>query len=66
MAAPFGRAASRDEARARLAEIGEILAAGLVRLRGPKSSEISADTGESSLDFTPDQSGHAQRNGEGE
>jgi hypothetical protein len=43
----------------RIAEIAEILAAGLMRLRARKSSRISADGGESSVDFTPRQSGHA-------
>jgi hypothetical protein len=42
-----------------LAEIAEILATGLMRLRARKSSRISADGGERSVDFTPDQSGHA-------
>jgi hypothetical protein len=42
-----------------LAEIGEILAAGLMRLRARKSSPKSPDPGESSLDFSPHQSGHA-------
>ena len=42
----------------RLNEIADILAAGLIRLRARKSSQISADHGESSLDFSPDQSGH--------
>jgi hypothetical protein len=42
-----------------LAEIAAILAAGLTRLRARKSSGLSAHCGESSLDFTPDQSGHA-------
>ena len=41
----------------RLAEIGEILALGLQRLITRQSSELSADRGESSLHFTPDQSG---------
>jgi hypothetical protein len=43
----------------RLMEIGEILAAGLMRLEGLKSSRKSAEIGESSLHFTPDQSGDA-------
>ena len=43
----------------RLDEIAEILAAGLMRLRARQSSRLSADCGESSLDFSPDQSGHA-------
>jgi hypothetical protein len=42
----------------RLDEIAEILAAGLVRLRARKSSQISAHSGESSLDCAADQSGH--------
>ena len=48
----------RMSAAERLDEIAEILAAGLIRLRARKSSQISADRGESSLDFSPDQSGH--------
>ena len=42
----------------RIEEIGEILAAGLMRLAVRKSSPNSRDSGESSLDFSPDQSGH--------
>jgi hypothetical protein len=41
----------------RLAELAEILAAGLVRLRARQSSTLSADCGESLLDFTGHQSG---------
>jgi hypothetical protein len=40
-----------------LTEIAEILALGLQRLIARQSSELSADCGESSLHFTPDQSG---------
>ncbi|WP_170300885.1 hypothetical protein [Rhodoplanes serenus] len=43
----------------RLDEIADILAAGLVRLRARKSSRVSDDQGESSLDFSPDRRGHA-------
>jgi hypothetical protein len=43
----------------RLAEVAEILAAGLMRLRARKSSHLSADPGESSLDCTAHRSGHA-------
>ena len=43
----------------RLAEIAEILAIGLSRLEARKSSRKSADFGESSLHFTPAQSGDA-------
>lgn len=40
-----------------LAEIAEILAAGLTRLEARKSSQKSAELGESLLHFSPDQSG---------
>jgi hypothetical protein len=43
----------------RLDEIADILAVGLMRLRARKSSPLSRDPGESSLDFSPDQRGHA-------
>ena len=43
----------------RIAEIGEILALGLIRLRARKSTQLSADRGDSSLDCVADQSGHA-------
>lgn len=42
----------------RIAEIGEILARGLVRLEARKSSKRVAVSGESSLDFLAIQSGH--------
>jgi hypothetical protein len=50
----------RLSAAERLDEIAEILAAGLMRLRARKSSPLSRDRGESSLDFSPDQRGHAR------
>ena len=43
----------------RLAEIADILAAGLMRLRARQSSHLSTHGGESSLDCLGDQSGHA-------
>src|SRR5438093_13762061 len=43
----------------RICEIAEILATGLMRLRARKSSQISPDGGESSLDCAGTQSGHA-------
>ncbi len=43
----------------RLAEVAEILAAGLVRLRARQSSPLSPDSGESSLHFMPAKSGRA-------
>jgi hypothetical protein len=42
----------------RLAEIGEILARGLIRLRARQSRRVSDDYGDSYLDFSPDQRGH--------
>jgi hypothetical protein len=42
----------------RLGEIAEILAVGLIRLQQRKSSPLSRDGGESSLDFPVDQRGH--------
>jgi hypothetical protein len=50
------------EAIERIIEVAEILAAGLMRLRGRKSSPISMDWGESSLHFSPDQSGAGSPN----
>jgi hypothetical protein len=47
------------EGSQRLSEIAEILAAGLSRLVARKSSRKTAETGESSLHFTPDRSGDA-------
>jgi hypothetical protein len=46
-----------EKAAERLAEIAEILAAGLVRLRARQSSTLSADRGDSSLDFARHRSG---------
>ena len=43
----------------RIDEIGEILAIGLTRLKARKSSRKTAEFGESSLHFTPEQSGDA-------
>jgi hypothetical protein len=43
----------------RLDEIAEILAAGLMRLKLRKSSHLSAERGESSLDCAAHQSSHA-------
>jgi hypothetical protein len=43
----------------RLTEIGALLAQALMRLQIRQSSAFVADSGESSLHFTPDQSGDA-------
>ena len=50
---------SHMSAAERLAEVAEILAAGLLRLKARKSSALSAHRGESSLDCPGHQSGHA-------
>ncbi len=49
----------------RLAELGRILATGLIRMKARQSSSLSADRGESSVDLFPPQSGHATRNSDG-
>jgi hypothetical protein len=49
----------RPHAAERIVEIGQILAAGLIRLRARKSSPIVANSGERSLDCVGPQSGHA-------
>ncbi len=54
-----GALPERMSADERLAELAEILAAGLMRMRLPKSSALSADQRESSLDCLPHPSGHA-------
>jgi hypothetical protein len=43
----------------RLDELAELLAAGLMRLRARKSSALLDNGGESCLDFSPHQRGHA-------
>ena len=48
----------RMSAAERLAEIGEILAMGLMRLRARQSRSVSADHADSYLDFSANQRGH--------
>jgi hypothetical protein len=43
----------------RLAELGQILAQGLISLHARKSTPLSPDRGDSCLDFVPHQRGHA-------
>ena len=50
---------NRMTAAERLDEVAGILALGVMRLAGRKSSPKLAGRGESSLDFMPPQSGHA-------
>ena len=50
----------------RLAELGRILAAGLIRMKAQQSSPLSADLGESSVDLSRPKSGHATRDSQGD
>jgi hypothetical protein len=43
----------------RIAELGKLLALGLMRLNARKSSPLSAARGDSFVDLLPDRSGHA-------
>jgi hypothetical protein len=52
---------SRLTAAERLAEIADLLAAGVIRLRARKSSLLSGQNGESFLDFMPPERGHEPR-----
>lgn len=52
-------APSRSPQDEMLTEIGELLARGLIRLLARKSSPLSADCRDSSLDLPANQSGHA-------
>lgn len=49
--------ADHMSADARLAEIGRILAAGVIRLNVAQSSSLSAESGDSFVDFLPRKSG---------
>ena len=49
----------------RLAELGRILAAGLIRMKARQSSPLSADCGEGSVDLAHTKSGHATRDSGG-
>jgi hypothetical protein len=55
----FGSETLHDASDNRLNEIAEILAIGLMRLRGRQSSELSPHARESSLDCAARQSGPA-------
>ncbi|WP_096701358.1 hypothetical protein [Magnetospirillum sp. 15-1] len=52
----------RMTAAERLDEVANILATGLIRLKARKSSRLSADARDSSLDFMAGQSGHVPVN----
>ena len=53
---------ARMSATERIGELGRILAAGLIRMKSQQSSPLSADSGESSVDYAAPKSGHATRN----
>ena len=46
----------------RLAELGRILAAGLIRMKARQSSPLSDDRAETFVDLSGPKSGHATRN----
>jgi hypothetical protein len=48
----------------RLAEVGDLLAAGFIRLQAGKSSQLSEDLGESSLALPGHQSGRSRKPGD--
>ena len=58
-AGPASVAPDRLSPTERLAELGQILALGIVRLHARKSSLLSATRGDSFVDLLPDRSGHA-------
>ena len=47
----------RMSPEARIEELGRILAAGVIRLNAAQSSSLSADIGDSFVDFSPRKSG---------
>jgi hypothetical protein len=49
----------------RLAEVALIISRGFIRMKASKSSPLSADRAESSVDLSPPQSGHANRKSAG-
>lgn len=59
MAQPNPQPTIATEADERITELGQILALGLIRLHARKSTQSSADRGDSSLDFTADRSSRA-------
>jgi hypothetical protein len=59
--APNPLSPDRMTAAERLAEIGQILAAALIRIQRQKSSPLSAPNGDSFLDFSPPKSGRGRK-----
>ncbi len=56
MSGPNALSPDRMTAAERLDEVAEILAAGAMRLMARKSSRLSAERGDSSVDFTAERS----------
>jgi hypothetical protein len=54
---PNPQCPERMSSEARLVEIGRIMAAGVMRLNAAQSSGLSAETGDSFVDFSPRKSG---------
>jgi hypothetical protein len=59
--APNPLSPDRMTAAERLAEIGQILAAAVIRIRQQKSSSLSAPNGDSFLDFSSPKSGRGRK-----
>jgi hypothetical protein len=59
--APNPLSPDRMNAAERLAEIAQILAAALIRIRREKSSPLSPPDGDSFLDFSPPKSGRGRK-----
>ena len=62
MSGPNALSPDRMTAAERLDEVAEILAAGAMRLMARKSSRLSADRGDSSVDFTAERSVYGVEN----
>jgi hypothetical protein len=59
--APNPLSPDRMTAAERLAEISQILATALIRIRRQKSSSLSASDGDGLLDFSPPKSGRGRK-----
>ena len=62
MSGPNALSPDRMTAAERLDEVAEILAAGAMRLMARKSSRLSAERGDSSVDFTAERSVYGVEN----
>jgi len=62
MSGPNALSPDRMTAAERLDEVAEILAAGAMRMMARKSSRLSAERGDSSVDFTAERSVYGMEN----